>query len=287
MGDGLTTSQWTLLSSAVIYPLAFYISMPDNVTPARFARSREAISVFHCSLVTVLSILCLRQSSAGTLLSSGSTAGPPITGLQSPLPESDTDLPIITHRSEFANSITALETGYLLQDSLILFWADRLHRHARARGFKPLKGLNIRHIAWHHGFPVCGLGVLQWYIARGKEKGILIIIMMFLMNASSPIGTVRWYLVNFRPGYHRAIMAATVAYLAMYGVSRVYLIYYILQIFGAQRGHSAMQAFARLRTPCQLGTGAIGVVNSTWLIMGISRFLTRDLRFGTGARKKK
>ena len=287
MGYRLSASQWTLLSSAVLYPLAFYISIPNNVSPARFAQSREAISVFHCSLVTALSVLCLRRSSAGTLLSSGPSTGTPVTKLQSSLPESDANLPIIIYRSEFANSITALETGYLLQDSLILFWAGRLYRQARGRGLKPLKGLNIRHLAWHHSFLVTALGVLQWYIAREKDKGILIIIMMFLMNASSPIGTIRWYLVNFRPGYRRAIMVATMAYLGMYGLCRVYLIYYILKIFGAQRSQSAMQAFARLRIPCKLGTGAMGVVNSAWLIMGISRLLTRDLGFGTDTQKRR
>ena len=63
------------------------------------------------------------------------------------------------------------------------------------------------------------------------------------------IGTLPRYLVNFRPGYKQAIMAATVAYLGMYGLCRVYLIYYILRIFGAQQGRSALQAFARLRVP--------------------------------------
>jgi hypothetical protein len=287
MGHRLTPSQWTLFSSAVIYPLVFYISIPHNVTPARFAQSREAISAIHCSLVTALSIACLRRSSAGTLLSPDSSDGSPATKFQSSLPKSDADLPVITYRSEFANSITALETGYLLQDSLILFSAVRLHRQARSRGFKSLKGLNIRHLTWHHSFLVCALSLLQWYIAWGKEKGILIIIMMFLMNASSPIGSLRWYLVNFRPAYQQAIMAATVAYLGMYGLCRVYLIYYILRIFGAQRGHSAMQAFARLRIPCKLGTGTMWLVNSTWLIMGISRLLTRGLGLTAGAQKRK
>jgi hypothetical protein len=285
MGQRLTASQLTLLSSAAVYPLALYFSIPKNTAPARFAQSREAISIFHCSLVTGLAILCLQNNSAGSLLSPGPTAASAISNIQLALPESDADLPIITHRSEFANSITALETGYLLQDSLILLWADRLHRRAHSAGLKSLKGLNIRHLAWHHSVLVCALSVLQWYIARGKERGILIIIMMFLMNASSPVGTIRWFLVNFRPDYRRAIMAATVAYLATYGLCRVYLIYYILRIVGAQRGHSAIQAFTRLRTPCKLGTGAIGVVNSAWLITGISRFLTRDLRFGTVTQK--
>src|SRR2546423_15350546 len=171
MGHRLTAPQSTLLSSAVLYPLALYVSIPGNVTPVRFAQSREAISVFHCSLVTALSLLCLQRSSAGTLLSPVSSAGTSAAELQSPLPESDADLPIITHKSEFANSITALETGYLLQDSLILFLANRLHLQARGGGFKFLKGLNIRHLAWHHSFLVCEFDVLKWFMVRGHKKG--------------------------------------------------------------------------------------------------------------------
>jgi hypothetical protein len=102
-----------------------------------------------------------------------------------------------------------------------------------------------------------------------------------------PIGTLRWYLVNFRPKYQQAIMAATMVYLGMYGLCRMYLIYYILRIVGAQQGHSAQRAFARLRIPCNLGTGTMWLVNSTWLIMGISRLLTRDLGLTTGAQKRK
>lgn len=286
MASLLSPSQWTFLFSSILYPVAFYLSTPSTATPARFAQSREAISIFHCTLVTILSISCLRRSSAGALLSACDGSDTHTAKRQSSLPESDADLPIITFRSGFANSITALETGYLLQDSLILFWADRLHRRARGQGCKALKGLNIRHLAWHHSVLVCALGVLQRYIAQGREKGILIIIMMFLMNASSPIGTVRWYLVNFRPAYRRAIMASTVAYLAMYGICRVYLIHYILGMFGAQQGHSALQAFARLRVPCKIGTGTMGAVNMAWLIVGISRFLTRDLGVGHGGKKK-
>ena len=235
--------------------------------------------------MTALSVWCLRRNSAGALLSPDVES--PFTELLLPPPKSDVDLPIISYRSEFASSITALETGYLLQDFLILIWALRLHRQARGKGSKPLKGLNIRHLAWHHSFLVCGLSILQWYIARGKEKGLVIIIMMLLMNASSPIGTFRWYLANFRPGYKRAIIIASVSYVAMYGLCRVYLIHYILKIFGAQRGQSAAQAFARLRIPCKLGTGAMSVVHSTWLIIGISRFITRDLGLRIGTRSTK
>ena len=282
----LSPSQWTLLSSSILYQVAFYFSTPPKATPARFAQTREAISVFHCSLMTALSLVCLRLNSESLFPSvpSVSAARSPS---RRPLAESDSDLPIIAARSEFASSITALETGYLLQDSLVLFWADRVHRHAHSQGFKSLKGLNVKHLAYHHAGLVCALGTLQWYIAQGRDKGVLIITMMMLMNASSPIGAYRWFLVNFRPSYRRAIATATFMYLAMYGVCRVYLIYYILRVFGAQRGGSAIDAFSTLRIPCKLGTGTMALVNSAWLVMGISKLLTRELGTVNQARKRK
>jgi hypothetical protein len=61
--------------------------------------------------LSVWQILCLHINSAGSLLSPGSTAGSPITNIPPPLPKSDADLPIITHQSEFANSIHGARDG--------------------------------------------------------------------------------------------------------------------------------------------------------------------------------
>ena len=96
-------------------------------------------------------------------------------------------------------------------------------------------------------------------------------------NYRTPIGTLHWYLVNFQPSRRRAIMVANVIYLLMYGVCRVYIVRWILQILGSQTGHSAWEAFVRLRTSCQLGTATIGVANSVWLILGIRNFVRRYL----------
>lgn len=248
-----------------MYPSIFYASLPKHPSPVRFAQSREAISVFHCSLITVLALACLRQSRVSSLLY-------PFTGDGELLP--DRNLPIITARSEFANAITALETAYLLQDSVVLFYAWRLPGRAGSRR----KGLNITHLAWHHAGFCAALGLLQVYIAQGREKGILIIVMMMLMNASSPFGTLRWFLVSFRPEARRLILVTTVAYLVTYGLCRVYLIYQILETFGAQKGRSAAEAFLRLKWHCQLGTGVMGLVNTAWFIMGLIRFTRRYSR---------
>ena len=64
----------------------------------------------------------------------------------------------------------------------------------------------------------------------------------------------------------------------MYALCRVYLIYYLLRTFGRQRGQSALATFLEMRLPCQLGTGAMGLVNLTWLITGVRSFLRRGIQ---------
>lgn len=221
--------------------------------------------------MTIISLACLRQSGVGNLLSSRVSDDE----------MADRDLPIITTRSEFANAIAALETAYLLQDSVILFYASKLHR----RSGGSTKGLNIKHLAYHHVGLIAALGLLQVYIAQGREKGILIIVMMMLMNASSPCGTLRWFLVNFKPDARRLIAITTVAYLTLYGLCRVYLVHYILNVFGAQKGRNAFEAFVKLKWHCQFGVGAMAVVNIAWLVMGISNFANRYL-IGPSMNKK-
>lgn len=257
-------SQSTLAAASTIYPLLFYFSLPPHPTPLRIAQSREAISIAHCTLMTVLSLACLRQSSVSSLLSRE---------YRSDIP--DRDLPIITTRSDFANAITALETAYLLQDSVVLIYASRVAKRAGRDGDRSMKGLNVTHLAWHHAGLSGALGMLQMYIARGREKGVLIVVMMMLMNASSPFGTARWFLVKFRPGAMWGIMLVTVGYLAVFGLCRVYMVYYILKTFGRQKGRGALEAFVRLKWHCQLGTGAMGVVNMGWFVVGVARFVRR------------
>jgi hypothetical protein len=268
MPPHLLPSQSTLITASTLYPLIFYASLPSHPSPTRIAQSREAISIAHCTLMTILSLSCLRQSNLSSLLSRNIGGEIP-----------DRDLPIITTRSEFANAITALETAYLLQDSVVLFYAARVARRV-GRAAASTKGLNFTHLAWHHAGLSAALGLLQVYIARSREKGVLIVVMMMLMNASSPFGTVRWFLVNFRHGATRGIMLTTVGYLVAFGLCRVYLVYYILEMFGKQKGRSALEAFAGLKWHCQLGTGAMGVVNTGWFFMGVERFVRRYVQGG-------
>lgn len=70
---------------------------------------------------------------------------------------------------------------------------------------------------------------------------------------------------------------AHLAYLASYGLSRVYLIYWIMRVFGACSGRSAFGAFSALPLQCRIGTGAIALNNTLWLLAGVGKFARRYL----------
>lgn len=289
--------QIALLSSIIAYPVLFYLVTPRSATPSRFIKSREAISVLHCTFVTLASAYVLQSrhrdwdsNRLGGSLGKRNPAEPNISyGANSPL---------ITTRSTLGNSITAFEMGYLVQDAVILILAARLRAQGLGRGRESLvKEINWRVLGWHHAGISTALGLLQWYIARGKEKGIMIILMLMFMNASlvdlfilsfvwdyvltvsyrTPVGTLHWYLVNFQCAWRKLIMIANAVYLIMYGIFRVGVVYWILHVFGSQTGHSAIGAFWRLRTTCWLGTSTIGIANLIWFILGLRKFAGRYL----------
>jgi hypothetical protein len=272
-------SQYALLGSFFGYLVVIYATTPRQATPLRLATSREAISICHCTFMTLATIYCLRWKLPATLF---------IEDLRT-RPVADYELPIITTRSELANALTAIETGYLLQDSIMLLLAaqskqvllnKKISSSRDARG--TLRGLNLRHLGWHHALLGSAFVVLQIYIARGREKGILIIAAMLLMNASSVPGTVRWFLLNFRPDLKQIIRVVILVYLVSFAVFRVGLVYYILKVFGEQLHISALDAFLRLRLPCKLGMSSLAVVNTFWLISATRSFLLREL----GRRRK-
>lgn len=72
-------------------------------------------------------------------------------------------------------------------------------------------------------------------------------------------------------------MMANAGYLLTYGACRVYIVYLVLQVLGSQTGHTALRAFARLRTSCQVGTATIGMANFVWLTLGVRSFVRRYL----------
>ena len=260
-----TSAQRAFLGSLFIYPIIHLASLPTEASFPRITQSREAISIFHCTLQTVLSVACLRRHS--NALSTSNNEGPNLSSIR---PSS----PIITTQSTFGACITAIETGYLLQDSIILLHAYRQRNRAASSSLQ-LKGWNFLHLGLHHAILGGLLLLLQYYIAKGWAKGILVIVALHLMNASSIFGTLRWFLINFSPKSRQLILLLTVMYLATFAVCRVYLVVWIIQVYGRQRGLPVWTAIIGLPPPCKMGTTTIFAVNSIWLLMGIKNLTFR------------
>ncbi|MCJ1310471.1 hypothetical protein MMC25_004135 [Agyrium rufum] len=270
----LTPSQWTLFLSPPAYLFIFRLALPTSPSAIRLVQTREALSAVHCTLIASLSAYLLYERRADWLVSP----------LERPKAQDlDKNLKIVTARSEFANALTALETGYLIQDAGVLLLIARL----RAREGKTTlaKKLDWRILGWHHGGLIGALGLLQWYIARGREKAILVVVMLMLMNASTPLGISHWFLSTFRPSKRRSIATTLAAYLTAYAICRVYLLYWILGIFGAHTNNTAIETFRQLRWQCQLGTATIIGTNTSWLVRGLRKFARQHVVGVTGKAK--
>lgn len=103
------------------------------------------------------------------------------------------------------------------------------------------------------------------------------------MVTRTPIGTLHWYLVKFRPSHRASIFITHTLYLATYALARVYLIYGIVRVYGAWLNLSTAEAFLHLRWHCQLGTSVIGGSNASWLLGGLRKFVRKYIFGGPKA----
>ena len=254
----LRPSQFALIGALTTYPVLVRLFSGSSPSPQRFSKAIKAISTIHSSVLTVLALYALRQKPWRSSripdniskVSKASIAG----GGGYP---DDSQNPFITARSDFANSITAIEAGYLMQDAVLLLIESRLHSNIR-------KSLDKTLITHHVGIG-SALLVLHYYIARGREVGIYVIVMFLLMNSSTPILNLRWYLRTFAPQRSVAIFIADSAFVASFFMARVWLVRKILAVYGAHHGWSALEAYTKgLRVPCKLGTGALWIANVGW-----------------------
>lgn len=275
----------------------------NTLSVARAAR-REVVQFIHCTLITFLTVICLWRELRVV------HASPP--GLTK---SKDSDLTIITHTSAFANSLTTLELAYLIVDSYILLVAGRSSikrlRSATPQPFprqsnhvatkqgsagKRRQPLNYAHLYVHHTALISLLIWLQYALLSnpGRRVGILVIVSFLLMNASSPLGTVRWFLLNFRvregsvneqdvsetgrKDIAFALRLTTFAYLVVFVICRLGVFYMIMKIWGDMQGISVFKAWYQLRWQCKVGFTAMVVVNTLWWINGTFKFLRRELK---------
>jgi hypothetical protein len=220
----------------------------------------RAISAGHAILTTLLACSVLRQDK--WLFSDTAPARlSPVLRPDGNLDDSDNHL--IRGCSRLANAITSWETGYLLYDTwaLIRPSGDAPASLTQAARRSPV-------LLGHHLSLAAALLVLQVYIARGRERGIWIIVAFLLMNASNPLLHARWW--TRRTGRHSRLLETVFA--LTFALSRFGLVAWVLGRYGAHHGLGALAAYRRLRIPCQLGTGALVGLNALWwlaLVRGI------------------
>lgn len=270
-------SQLALLTSLTAYPILQRFLSGRRPSPLDVTAAIKAVSTVHSSLCTALALYVLNQDQWRT---------PPPTPaqhatmkasyLRTGVPDDGAN-PTIQGRSELANTITAIECGYLIQDTVALIRVANMYTRAGIRGT-----LDKTLLTHHIGIGVALL-VLHYYIARGKEKGIYIIVQLLLMNASTPVLNLRWYIHTFKPDWMKMRHLADGTLVAAFFAARVWLVGKILSDYGAWHGWSAWEAHVYgLRVPCKLGTGALLVANVGWLSIMIWNLASRSTKFTLG-----
>ena len=238
----------TLASSLTFYPCVLRLLNGSKPTSSQLSASIRILSTIHSSVTTLLALALLSHL-------------PPLDSYAAPTSGYDgTAHPLIALRSGAANSLTALETGYLLSS------IPALLKEARAHGTKPSKTM----LAHHAGIGTALL-LLQAYVWRGKERGVYVIVMFLLMNASTPFMNLRWLLR--RKGIHKRLVNLTdQVFLVAFLVARVLLVPGIVRYYGQVKGLGWGETWwNELRWQCRLGTGALWVGNLAWWIAAVSK----------------
>lgn len=74
--------------------------------------------------------------------------------------------------------------------------------------------------------------------------------------------------------------AVNAAFLVVFPVCRIYLIWYVLELYGTYYGESAVETFKkRLLLPCRWGTGSLAVMNMLWWITAVRKTVRRGSWF--------
>ena len=295
-------SDTVLLTSLAAYPLLRRLFAGTAPAPLRLLASNKLISTIHSTLVASLALYYLHQCHSQWFASSGLVDFPQHTvdakerggyrqgSFEKNYPD-DTTNPVIQSRSVLANTITALECGYLIQDTFSLI----AEGHLRFRMTNPsvestvagiLKHSDKTLLAHHIGI-AAALSLLQYYIHQGRERGIYIIVQFLLMNSSTPFLNLRWWLRTYHANRKVLCLASDLAFVAAFYVARVGLIGWILKDYGKYHGSdNALVTFRDgLRLPCQLGTGALWAANTSWWAMLVLKVGKTFFREGNEVRK--
>ncbi|CAK4030706.1 TRAM LAG1 CLN8 homology domain-containing [Lecanosticta acicola] len=177
----------------------------------------------------------------------------------------DSNNPLIVGKSDLGNAITSWETGYLLFDTavkLLSHWQTVRAEQRVSLQRMPLAVLRREPlILFHHFALLGGLAFLQVYIAKGRERGVWIIVAFILMNASTPVMHWRW---RQRQRTGRTTLTADVLLALVFGASRLGLVGWVLKQYADYHGIGAWDAFQRQRGVCRTGTAVLFGMNAVW-----------------------
>ncbi|KAI4218966.1 MAG: hypothetical protein LQ349_008500 [Xanthoria aureola] len=274
-----------ILASFTVYGLIHRYAAGPKPSPARLGAVTKATSTLHSTLTTVLAIYFLRRCSAQWArtdsVGPADPADPPLgkaSGLRPGGYPDDSKNPVLQTRSTLGNAITAIECGYLLQDIISLLREARLRHRLVQPASKPTLRSVLQHadttLLFHHVSIALALVVLHYYILRDRDRGIYIIVQFLLMNSSTPILNLRWWLRTYHPQYKMLCIGSDIAFIAAFYMARVWLVGRIIRGYGTSHGYdSAWRVYLEsMRLPCQLGTGALWIANTTWwalLVMSV------------------
>lgn len=191
----------------------------------------------------------------------------------------DTQNPLIFGESSLGNAVTGFETGYLLYDTIALLYVTQ---RELPNGSKRKAAVAISQLARneplllvHHIALLAALGILQVYIACGRERGVWIIDAFILIRATDPVLHWRWW-VRKQTGKHDIRM--DVLLIVTFAACRFGLLGWVLKAYGDHHHLNAWTAFMKQRMICKTGTGALFGLNAVWLAMLLRNTAKRLLR---------
>ncbi|KAL8848483.1 MAG: hypothetical protein Q9221_006485 [Calogaya cf. arnoldii] len=288
-----------ILASFTVYGLIHRHAAGPNPSAAWYGAVTKATSTLHSTVTTILAIYFLHRcrvqwSEMGSRGTEDSMAKPRTTAarVHSGRYPDDSTNPILQTRSSLGNAITALECGYLLQDTISLLREAYLRHGLVHPSFKPtlrsILKLADRTLLFHHISIATALLVLHRYIHQDRDRGIYIVVQFLLMNSSTPILNLRWWLRTYQPQYKMLCLGSDIAFVAAFYMARIWLVGWIIRGYGRAHGYdSAWKVYLEaMRLPCQLGTGALWMANTAWwalLVASVVKRFPRELANAQGA----
>ncbi|KAL8645714.1 MAG: hypothetical protein Q9226_007174 [Calogaya cf. arnoldii] len=281
-----------ILASFTVYGLIHRHAAGPNPSVAWYGAVTKATSTLHSTLTTILAICFLHrcriqwsEMGSGGMADPMAKPGTTAAGIHSGAYPDDSTNPALQTRSSFGNAITALECGYLLQDTISLLREAHLrHRlvHPSSRAtLRSIVRFADRTLLFHHVSIATALLVLHHYIHQDRDRGIYIIVQFLLMNSSTPILNLRWWLRTYHPQYKMLCLGSDVTFVAAFYMARIWLVGWIMRGYGSAHGYdSAWKVYlTAMRLPCRLGTGALWMANTAWwalLVASVVKRLPRE-----------